>query len=88
MKPLAKKLFVFSASFLLAIAAFAQEKTITVDTGEAGGWLSNNWMWLVGGLILLIIIFSVGSSRTRRTTTTRDHSDGTSTTTSTTVRED
>ncbi len=72
--------------FLTQMAAIAQEK-ITVDTGEAKSWLSDNWMWVAGIALLLIIVFAAGSSRRRRTTTVRDNTTGNTTTTTTTIED-
>ncbi len=87
MKPVTKKLFFSLLTTLFVVVAFAQDNTITVDTGEAESWLSRYWMWVVGGIILLIVLLGAGSSRVRKTTTSKDYNDGTTRTT-TTVTED
>lgn len=71
---------------LFALAAMAQE-SVTIETEEAGSWLSENWMWVAGGVLLLIILLAAGSSRSRRTTTVREDPAGRTTSTTTVVED-
>ena len=59
-----------------SIVSWAQENTVTIDKQEVESWFSQNWMWVVGGvvvLILLIALFSrerrISRNGTRKTTT-------------------
>src|SRR4051812_44648405 len=82
-----KSLFTAILVLLVNIAVQAQEKVTTVTHTETQttSWISNNWMWVAGGVLLLVILIALGSSSSRRTTTTRDNITGT--TTSTTVED-
>jgi hypothetical protein len=63
-------------SFLLTgMIVNAQEK-IDINKGEIMTWLENNWLWVVGGVILLILLIALssrgrrfGRNGTRKTTT-------------------
>ena len=53
----------------------AQEK-IKIDKEEIGTWFENNWLWVVGGLVLLVLLIALFSrgrtafrNGTRKTTT-------------------
>jgi len=77
-----KTLFAAVLMLMVNIAVQAQEKvTVTHTETQTTNWLSDNWMWVAGGVLLLIILIALGSSSSRRTTTTRDNLTGTTTTT-------
>jgi protein-S-isoprenylcysteine O-methyltransferase Ste14 len=79
--PSFRALFAALLVLLVNIAAQAQEKvTVTTSKTETTSWISDNWLWVAGGVLLLIILLAMGS-RGSRTTTTRDHVTGTTTTT-------
>ena len=55
---------------VVQLSVFAQDK-IEIDKKEVGNWFQQNWMWVVGGVILLLIIVLSGSrSRTKSRSTT------------------
>ena len=62
-------------SFLLTgIIVNAQDK-INIDKGEIKTWFENNWLWVVGGLVIVFLLVAALSRRaagrlgSRRTTT-------------------
>ena len=64
----------FALTWMSAISQ-AQDK-IVIDKEETASWFQDNWMWVVGAIVLIILIAALsGSSRSKRkvvTTTTQD----------------
>ena len=80
-----KSFFAAFLGLLVNMGAQAQDKvTVTHTETQTTSWISDNWLWVAGGVLLLIILIALGS-RGSRTTTTRDNITGT--TTSTTVED-
>lgn len=57
-------------SMIISSPVFAQE-TVEINGQDVGSWFENNWIWVVGGVLLLILIIALTSrgSRSRKTTT-------------------
>ncbi|RYY24638.1 MAG: hypothetical protein EOO04_12765 [Chitinophagaceae bacterium] len=57
-------------SMVISNPVFAQE-TVEINGQDVGSWFENNWIWVVGGVLLLILIIALASrgSRSRKTTT-------------------
>lgn len=82
----------FFATIALAfyqVVAMAQESPkVEVNGNDVGTWIGQNWIWIVGIIVLLIVILlASGKSRSSKTTTVRRDLDGERTTV-TSVRND
>ena len=62
-------------TFLLTSMIVNAQDKINIDKGEIKTWFENNWMWVVGGLVVVFLLVAVFSRRaagrlgSRRTTT-------------------
>lgn len=77
-----------------SILSWAQENTVKIDKQEVESWFSQNWMWVVGGLVLLLLLIGVASGgrskklTTRKTTIVKEElPDGAIRTTTTEIKE-
>ena len=68
------KLFGILSFLLMSMVVNAQEN-IKINKEEIGTWFEQNWLWVVGGLVVLVLLIAVlGRARasrlgSRRTTT-------------------
>ena len=62
-------------SFLLTSMIVNAQDKIKIDKGEIKTWFENNWLWVVGGLVIVFLLVAALSRRaagrlgSRRTTT-------------------
>ena len=50
------------STFVLSLAALAQEKTdinVDVNKGSSGNWYTQPWVWIVGGAIFILLLVAL-----------------------------
>ena len=86
-----KSIGLFLLFSFIAVAGFAQDKTVNINGEDLGTWFSRNWIWVAAGfvvLLLLIGLFSSGSRSRRKTTIVREEdANGIIRTTTTEIKE-
>ena len=66
-----KTMFLLLSLSLLSFPVLAQDSDkIVVDKQEVGNWFQQNWMWVVGGVVLIILIAAMSSGRNKSRSTT------------------